>query len=598
MALCELNGVGTAWHSPADVSRSARRPTSRWTSPPTPSRSRRATLYPDAVAEVFPGTINPVGGYLFPHDTPGWGVDLDERAAAKFPPEKHLHERWSARVRRPDGGIEPPWKYETRTAEGRGRGSRCESAPMDTNLHPVQGGVDIRSLHGSAGAEEGRDAPGDHWAALRLFAERGFAAVMVADVATEADVAVKTVFNYFPAKEQLYFDADPPLLPRGPLPGEPVPRVVAEWVAATGVLDQERARVYRDNADLRAHAREAFAAREEELGTGVTGALIAAAAWRVWESAILRVADGVPAPTAAEEAREELREALASVRAPPARRAPAPKTDSRRPSILLVAQEAGVSATTVSHTLNGRRPVATETRRRVLEAIDRLGYRPNVLARGLRTNRSQTIGLVIPDITNLFYPALARGLQDVLRPGRLRRDHQQHRRRPRHGTCRHRPDDRPAGRRAGVRRLPHPRRRPPAGHRGGAAGGPAGRRAGAGRRRPGAQRRRGRRGRGDRYLLETGYRRIGFVCGPRAEGPAAERVSGYRLALASAGIEADPRLVVHTSFSRAGGAGGTSWLLGMPDPPDAVLCANDLMALGAIDAAMARGSADPRRPRR
>ncbi|WP_345148029.1 LacI family DNA-binding transcriptional regulator, partial [Nonomuraea rubra] len=60
-----------------------------------------------------------------------------------------------------------------------------------------------------------------------------------------------------------------------------------------------------------------------------------------------------------------------------------------RPSIRRVAGLAGVSATTVSHTLNGRRPVAEETRRRVLRAIEELGYRPNVLARGLRTSRSQ-----------------------------------------------------------------------------------------------------------------------------------------------------------------------------------------------------------------
>ncbi|GLX93398.1 substrate-binding domain-containing protein [Herbidospora sp. NBRC 101105] len=426
-------------------------------------------------------------------------------------------------------------------------------------------------------------------AALRLFAERGFAAVTVADVATEADVAVKTVFNYFPAKEQLFFDADPPLLPRGPLPEEPVPQVVAGWVAATGVIDRERARVYRDNADLRSHAREAFAAREEELGAGVTGALIAAAARRVWESAILRVADGVPAPTAAEEARDRLKEALASFAAPPVRRAPAPRADARRPSILLVAQAAGVSATTVSHTLNGRRPVAAETRRRVLEAIDRLGYRPNVLARGLRTNRSQTIGLVIPDITNPFYPALARGLQDVLRPAGYDEiisntdgDRDMERAAIEQMIARqvdglafavfhtHAEDllpvieaGLPVVRLGGVQvqegvDLVH------SDDEGGAA-------------------------EATRYLLEAGYRRIGFVCGPRAEGPAAERVSGYRLALASAGIEADPRLVVHTSFSRSGGAGGTSWLLGLAEPPDAVLCANDIMALGALDAAAARG---------
>ncbi|MFC7584894.1 enolase C-terminal domain-like protein [Nonomuraea antimicrobica] len=65
-------------------------------------------VYPDAVLETFPGTINPRQGYLYPHDAPGWGVDLDEKAAAKHPPATHLHERWAARVRRPDGGLEAP----------------------------------------------------------------------------------------------------------------------------------------------------------------------------------------------------------------------------------------------------------------------------------------------------------------------------------------------------------------------------------------------------------------------------------------------------------------------------------------------------------
>ncbi|MFC7640272.1 substrate-binding domain-containing protein [Streptosporangium lutulentum] len=56
-----------------------------------------------------------------------------------------------------------------------------------------------------------------------------------------------------------------------------------------------------------------------------------------------------------------------------------------------------------------------------------------------------------------------------------------------------------------------------------------------------------------RYLLERGYRRVGFVCGPHAEGPAAERVAGYRSALRAAGMADDPGLVAHTHFSRAGG---------------------------------------------
>jgi mannonate dehydratase len=50
----------------------------------------------------------PVGGYLYPSDAPGWGIEIDEVEAAKYPPTTHLHERWAAQVRRPDGGIEAP----------------------------------------------------------------------------------------------------------------------------------------------------------------------------------------------------------------------------------------------------------------------------------------------------------------------------------------------------------------------------------------------------------------------------------------------------------------------------------------------------------
>jgi len=65
-------------------------------------------VYNDATLEVFPGTPVAVDGYLYPSDAPGWGVDLDEKLAAKFTPETGQHERWAARVRRPDGGLESP----------------------------------------------------------------------------------------------------------------------------------------------------------------------------------------------------------------------------------------------------------------------------------------------------------------------------------------------------------------------------------------------------------------------------------------------------------------------------------------------------------
>lgn len=80
-----------------------------------------------------------------------------------------------------------------------------------------------------------------------------------------------------------------------------------------------------------------------------------------------------------------------------------------------VAERAGVSQAAVSYVLNGTNmgSVSSETRRRVLAAIEELGYVPDGVARGMRTGRSMLIGSVIPDITNPFYPAFQRGMQDV-----------------------------------------------------------------------------------------------------------------------------------------------------------------------------------------
>jgi len=78
-----------------------------------------------------------------------------------------------------------------------------------------------------------------------------------------------------------------------------------------------------------------------------------------------------------------------------------------------IAKAAGVSLGTVSHVINNNAPVRPEMRRRVLEAIRKLGYQPSLLARGLRSNRTSIIGMVIPDITNPFFPAVVRGVEDV-----------------------------------------------------------------------------------------------------------------------------------------------------------------------------------------
>lgn len=78
-----------------------------------------------------------------------------------------------------------------------------------------------------------------------------------------------------------------------------------------------------------------------------------------------------------------------------------------------VAGEAGVSITTVSRVLNGQPgQMAEGTRERVLSAIDRLNYIPNRLASGLKQDRSHTLGVVVSNIMNPFFTALARGVQD------------------------------------------------------------------------------------------------------------------------------------------------------------------------------------------
>ena len=78
-----------------------------------------------------------------------------------------------------------------------------------------------------------------------------------------------------------------------------------------------------------------------------------------------------------------------------------------------VAREAGVSMATVSRVVNGNKNVKENTRKKVLEVIDRLDYRPNAVARGLASKPTTTVGVVIPDITNTYFAALAKGIDDI-----------------------------------------------------------------------------------------------------------------------------------------------------------------------------------------
>src|SRR5688500_7349629 len=89
--------------------------------------------------------------------------------------------------------------------------------------------------------------------------------------------------------------------------------------------------------------------------------------------------------------------------------------DGARATIRAVAALAGVSASTVSRTLNNPELVNAETRRRVLECAERLGYQPNRAAQSLVLGRTMSVGLIVPDIANPFFAPFIKGVEAYFR---------------------------------------------------------------------------------------------------------------------------------------------------------------------------------------
>lgn len=86
----------------------------------------------------------------------------------------------------------------------------------------------------------------------------------------------------------------------------------------------------------------------------------------------------------------------------------------KKPSIRDVAEMAGVSTATVSHVLNGTRFVAGETAKKVCDSIEALQYKPNITARGFRTGKTNTVGFILPDISNHFFSSLVETVENTL----------------------------------------------------------------------------------------------------------------------------------------------------------------------------------------
>lgn len=253
-----------------------------------------------------------------------------------------------------------------------------------------------------------------------------------------------------------------------------------------------------------------------------------------------------------------------------------------------VARAAGVSASTVSQVMSGKRPVAAATRARVAAAVAELGYQAHPGAVQLRGGRTGMIALIVPTLTNPFYPLVAAGMQDVLLPrdillsvsdvdGRQRSD--------------------AAIRRIVTRRVDGVVAAPFGLTAGGLA---ALRDAGVPFVTLGSQAAAGDVVHTDdvagmrsvtEHLLDRGYRRIAFLGGDESEIPTVQRRQGYREALANAGRPEGPE--VFEDFTREGGRRGAAALLDRDERPDAIVAANDLIAIGVLDVARERGIAVP-----
>ena len=264
---------------------------------------------------------------------------------------------------------------------------------------------------------------------------------------------------------------------------------------------------------------------------------------------------------------------------------------AQRITIADVAKHAGVSKTTVSHVLSGNRPVASETRTRVESAIEELGYRPDGIARSLRTRRTHMVALIIPDITNPFYPILARGLEWAIDGAGYRAficssDGDPDRELEfLEEVC----DRRVDGIVLDSFHLDSERVHAITGHVPVVwIGSTPASHPGFDSVRPDDE-----HGAFDAtaHLIERGHRSIAMIDGPVGSGTS--RREGYLRALSHAGLEPVPSKPLRGDWTRETGRAALGELLDGSPAPTAVFCSNDRTAIGVLDAASERGLSVP-----
>jgi LacI family transcriptional regulator len=263
------------------------------------------------------------------------------------------------------------------------------------------------------------------------------------------------------------------------------------------------------------------------------------------------------------------------------------------PTLKEVAERAGVHVTTASRALNPATSslVNPDTIRRVQAAAQELRYQPNAIARGLKTARSMSVGVLLPDLTNPLFPPIVRGIEEVLAAGGYttliaNTDNDPERQVALFDTLRARQvdgviaatarrDDRLFlnAHKDGVKIVLVNRRVTGSGipsvtgddHDGVAMA--------------------------VRHLIELGHTRIAHVAGPADTATGQSRLRAYQQTLEDAGLTADPTLIATAAeFTESDGAAATRAMLDTADPaPTAVVAGNDMIALGCLDVLAERG---------
>jgi LacI family repressor for deo operon, udp, cdd, tsx, nupC, and nupG len=249
-----------------------------------------------------------------------------------------------------------------------------------------------------------------------------------------------------------------------------------------------------------------------------------------------------------------------------------------------VAQRAGVSIATVSRVFDNPAIVAAQTRERVISAADSLGYRPNAMARRLRSSKAEVILVIVNDLVNPFIAEVARGIENAAEAvgvsiilgdaqrdaGRERRYADLVRARQADGIIQFGP------------RIPFDE----------------------GERLPMVTALECVRGSPYssvqidnvaaakaviEHLLEIGHFRIGAIAGPLQSTQSADRLIGVQMALSRAGLVLPEDRLTTGEYSASSGLEAAMQLLQTPERPTALFCFNDLMAIGAMQAARSLG---------